>query len=88
MSDQRTERPQLDPRKVGAPVRCALCGATKKPVGRSGPLDASYCEPLLGGHGCEDYWQQPYPGSLWPGESEAEFGYPVGEAGTVIRGEA
>lgn len=78
MPDQSTK---LNPRKVGARVVCAVCGDVKKPIGRSGPLGASYCDD---GQGCKGYRQQPYPGSLWPGESEAEFGYPVGDDGTEI----
>jgi hypothetical protein len=38
---------------------------------------------------CPGYRQPPYAGSLWPGETEAEFGYPVGDDGTrrAARGE-
>lgn len=72
------ERPELNPRKVGAHVTCATCGDTKKPIGRSGPLGASYCTDE-----CEGYSKPPHVGSLWPGESEAEFGYSVGNVGVV-----
>ena len=30
---------------------------------------------------CPGYNEEPMPGSLWPGESEADFGYPVGPYG-------
>lgn len=68
--------------KVGVYVSCVVCGDMKKPVGRSGPLGASYCEPEWDGHGCPGYWEEPRPGSLWPNETEEEFGYPVGPDGT------
>lgn len=64
--------------KVGVRVTCAVCGDMKKPNGRSGPLGVNYCESLWDGHGCEGYWQDPQPGSLWPGETEQEFGYSIG----------
>ena len=64
--------------RMGIPVKCAVCGQTKKPVGRSAPM--------YGPSGCDDrckgYRQPPYPGSLWPGETEDDFGYPIGDAGT------
>lgn len=69
--------------KVGIQVICAVCGNMKKPIGRSGPLGLSYCEAKWDAHGCEGYRQKPYPGSLWPGETEEEFGYPVGVDGWV-----
>lgn len=31
-----------------------------------------YCNPH---DGCTGYWQDPKPGSLWPGETCADFGY-------------
>lgn len=63
--------------KVGIVVTCALCGDMKKPVGRSAPLGATYCD-----EDCPGYRTKPLPGSLWPGESEQDFGYPVGADGT------
>jgi hypothetical protein len=57
--------------RIGVAVRCALCGARKKPIGRSAPLGVHLCD-----HECLGYRQPPYPGSLWPGERESEFGYP------------
>lgn len=61
--------------RVGKIVRCAICGHAKKPRGRAEPLGAYYCTPPWHGHGCEGYDQEPHVGSLWPGESEADFGY-------------
>ena len=63
--------------RVGVRVTCAVCGDMKQPRGRSGPLDASYCT-----EDCEGYRQPPHVGSLWPGESSADFGYPVSDVGT------
>jgi hypothetical protein len=65
--------------RVGVYVTCSRCDYTKKPVGRSAPMGMHYCDM----DSCEGYWQEPMPGSLWPGESEADFGYPVGKAGTT-----
>lgn len=67
--------------KVGVMVRCAVCGDMKKPRGRSGPMGMSFCEPIWDGHGCAGYDQDPQAGSLWPGESDEDFGYPVGAHG-------
>lgn len=69
--------------KVGILVRCVVCGNAKKPVGRSGPLDASYCDDE-----CAGYRQPPFVGSLWPGETEEQFGYPVGSDGTAEQEQA
>jgi hypothetical protein len=66
----------LNTNKIGVRVRCAVCDDVKKPIGRSAPLGTSYCD-----DDCPGYHQPPYPGSLWPGESEADFGYPVGNDG-------
>ncbi len=73
-------RRDLDPNKVGALVRCAHCGIQKQPVGRSAGIHAYYCD-----HECPGYYESPRPGSLWPGESEVDFGYAVGDAGTYRR---
>lgn len=64
--------------RVGIRVACATCGRTKTPRGRSAPAAASYCT-----WGCPGYDQPPYVGDLWPGETEEQFGYPVGPEGTV-----
>lgn len=63
--------------KVGIIVRCESCGRIKKPIGRSAPLCGGYCD-----DDCAGYRQEPRPGSLWPSETEAEFGYPVSADGT------
>ena len=69
---------------IGLAIECAVCGNMKKPVGRSGPMGVSYCTPPWPGeHGCPGYYEAPRPGSLWPGESEADFGYPVQNDGTT-----
>lgn len=73
MNDNRLER-------VGIIVRCVACGRTKKPIGRSGPLEGGHCDDE-----CRGYRGDPYPGSLWPGETEGQFGFKVGEDGTTLR---
>jgi len=64
---------------VGIRVTCSVCGLTKAPIGRSiSPATAaSYCH-----HECEGYRKEPYPGSLFPGETEEEFGFPISNDGT------
>lgn len=64
----------------GVEVECAVCHKAKKPLGRSAPMGLSMCDSE-----CRGYWQEPHVGSLWPGESEAEFGYPVGDVGIRVR---
>jgi hypothetical protein len=68
----------LDPNKVGVAVECAVCGRRKQPVGRDAPMGWYGCT-----FECSGYRQEPYPGSLWPGESEADFGYYVNDRGTT-----
>jgi hypothetical protein len=63
--------------KRGIRVRCAACGLTKKPIGRDASMFASYCT-----DDCPGYDQPPHVGSLWPGETDADFGYPCGDRGT------
>jgi len=67
---------------IGVAVECATCGDMKAPLGRSVPLGVSMCRDE-----CSGYRSRPFPGSLWPGESEAQFGYPVGNDGTTAREE-
>jgi hypothetical protein len=55
---------------VGVAVQCTVCERTKKPVGRSAPMEAYLCD-----HECSGYYQDPKPGELWPGETREEFGY-------------
>lgn len=66
--------------KVGIKVTCAVCGHMKKPIGRDAPMSAYYCDDE-----CAGYRQPPYPGSLWPGETDDQFGYPVGNDGVESR---
>ncbi len=72
---------ELNPHKVGISVPCAVCRQTKAPSYRSVPtaMANSLCD-----WDCPGYKQNPLPGSLWPNETEAEFGFPVGDAGTKI----
>jgi hypothetical protein len=51
----------------------------KKPWGRSAPLESAngYCDT-----DCAGYDKEPKVGSLWPGETAAEFGYPCSNDGT------
>ena len=73
---------ELSRTKVGVRVECATCGLTKKPVGRDAPMAVAnaYCD-----HECSGCYDDPQVGSLWPGESEYDFGYQVGDAGTEER---
>jgi hypothetical protein len=71
--------------RVGAVVQWTTCGLQKKPRGRSGPLMTHYCEPRHNDEdygGCVGYEQDPQAGSLWPGESCADFGYGHSHDGT------
>lgn len=68
----------LNDRRIGVVVECAVCGRMKKPIGRSQPLGALYCADE-----CDGYRLAPFAGSLWPGESEATFGFSVGVDGTT-----
>lgn len=65
--------------KIGIAVQCLTCGLRKKPIGRSAPLEMAngLCDDE-----CPGYREEPRPGSLWPGETEEEFGFPVGADGT------
>lgn len=54
----------------GKAVECRVCHRTKKPRGRSAPLNSSYCETE-----CEGYYQEPIAGDLWWNETGLEFGY-------------
>ena len=62
--------------KTGITVYCTYCDLRKTPIGRSGPLGMALCD-----FECPGYRVHPYPGSLWPGETEGEFSYPVGDDG-------
>jgi hypothetical protein len=75
-----SELTPLNPRKFGVHVRCTVCGHRKQPVGRSASPAVTYCN-----EDCPGYEQEPRVGSLWPNESEADFGWPVSDTGTEIR---
>lgn len=59
----------IEPTKVGIGVTCTVCGGVKDPVGRS--LMFSGCN-----RDCKGYRYDPKPGDLFPGETDADFGYP------------
>lgn len=63
--------------RVGISVQCAVCNQRKCPRGRSSPHGSYLCD-----WDCPGYTQDPQVGDLWPGETEAEFGYPIGPHGT------
>ena len=67
---------KLNPKKFGVRVVCAVCGISKAPIGRSVPMELRMCDSE-----CAGYHQPPLVGSLWPAESETEFGYNVGDVG-------
>lgn len=60
----------------GVEVECTVCHRTKCPRGRSAPAELRMCDYDCVGHNLD-----PQVGSLWPGESEADFGYAVGNVG-------
>ena len=62
--------------RTGVVVLCVVCYRMKKPVGRSAPLAGDYCD-----HECAGYKLDPQVGSLWPGETDEDFGYPVSDVG-------
>lgn len=64
--------------RVGVRVICVVCCLQKKPRGRSAPAGIPYCD-----DDCRGYDALPNVGSLWPGETEGEFGHPVADWGTV-----
>ncbi len=68
---------ELSTTKIGKRLYCTICDRQKKPIGRSAPLELNLCDRECGG-----YMLDPHPGSLWPNESEADFGYLVGPTGT------
>ena len=52
---------------IGKAVNCTVCGLRKKPIGRDAPaaLANSLCD-----YECPGYYGEPWPGFLWPGETE------------------
>lgn len=71
--------------RVGVAVECTRCRLRKIPRGRSASMEManSLCD-----HECPGYYEDPRPGSLWPGESQEDFGYPVGADGTEERADS
>lgn len=64
--------------KVGILVNCVRCGRMKTPMGRSAPAELVHCNQ----DECSGYMEAPFPGVLWPGETEEEYGYhPVPSSG-------
>ena len=59
-----------DPDEIGKAVNCRVCGLRKLPIGRAAPLAManSLCD-----HECPGYRDDPWPGSLWPGERMGDF---------------
>lgn len=70
--------------RVGIAVTCTTCHMRKKPIGRSAPLVManSLCD-----HECPGYNFDPKPGTLWPGETCADFGYAHSHEATTEIGE-
>ena len=70
---------ELSKTKHGVRVECKTCGKIKSPTGRSVPLElvSSLCD-----HDCPGFYKEPFSGSLWPRETEEEFGFDVGTVGT------
>jgi hypothetical protein len=66
-------------KRRGVAVRCTTCGLTKKPIGRSAPLEMAngMCD-----FECPGYQQEPRVGDLWPGETCEQFGYDHGHEAT------
>ncbi len=56
----------------GYRVTCEECGRIKAPLGRSCPLGYGGCDSE-----CTGYYLEPLPSSLFPRESEADFGFKV-----------
>lgn len=61
---------ELSESKVGVAVSCTYCGLLKKPIGRSAAIAMAngLCYP-----DCPGYYEEPQPGSLWPGEPEPKW---------------
>lgn len=64
------------PTKRGVRVTCAVCNHMKQPIGRDGG-PVHYCD-----WECPGYRQPPHVGSLWPGETGVDFGFPCSDVGT------
>lgn len=70
----------LNENKIGSCVYCRVCHCMKAPRGRSVPYQAHYCT-----RECSGWDLDPRVGDLWPGESEADFGYPCSDVGIEIK---
>ena len=46
---------------------CKVCGLTKKPIGRSAPVEMRMCD-----EACVGYRKEPCAGHLWSGELERD----------------
>lgn len=64
--------------KVGIIAECVVCYRPKAPRGRSSPIGSYYCESQI----CSGWAAHPFPGDLWPGETDADFGYPCSDNAT------
>ena len=73
-----------DATKVGIAIRCTTCGMTKAPRGRSVPFGSFLCE-----SDCKGFREEPFPGDLWPGETDMDFGFACSDNATrpVVEGE-
>ena len=63
--------------RSGIEVTCTTCGRTKKPIGRDSMSNDGCTR-----EECDGYSAEPYPGCLWPGETEWDFGYRCGDSAT------
>ncbi len=52
---------------------CSVCGKSKKPMGRSAPLEMSLCD-----NDCQGYRKDPQATCRWPGELTCGPGCPWG----------
>lgn len=65
--------------KIGIAVFCETCGLLKKPIGRDAPADSYYCT-----SDCRGYRDKPYPGQLWPGETDDQYGFDACDDATRV----
>ena len=77
--------------KIGISVKCAVCGKTKAPRGRSlSPHSSeSYCHTGYSPETeCAGYRADPFPGDLFPGETENDVGYQCSDYATRLASSA
>lgn len=67
---------------VGKSVECTVCCRRKQPIGRSAPPYSYLCD-----SDCLGHRQDPWPGWLWPGETQKDFGYCL-DCGSRLGGES